>query len=93
MDFEPMPDGIARTLVREAHAAAPNEMCGFIIARWNHIPIRNCHPDPERHFSMDEEAMLDVLTSDQKVLGVYHSHPRGTKDGMAYAILAPATTL
>jgi proteasome lid subunit RPN8/RPN11 len=78
MDFEPMPVDLARTLVREAQAAAPNEMCGFVIAGWSYIPIPNSHPEPDRHFNMDEVSMLDVLTHNaHEVLGVYHSHPSG----------------
>lgn len=80
MDFQPMPEELARTLVGEAHKASPNEMCGFIIEGWSYIPIANCHPEPERHFNMEERAMLDVLTHNaHKVLGIYHSHPRGAR--------------
>jgi len=85
MRFEPMPDDLARTLVREAHSAAPDEMCGFVISGWNYIPVPNCASDPQRHFEMDQTMLLEILTfSADKVLGIYHSHPRGNKAPSEY---------
>lgn len=73
---------LAKALVSEAHAAAPHEMCGFVLDEGKHyIPIPNVHPEPDRHFYMDESAMLDVLARDAAaVTGIYHSHPRGAKE-------------
>jgi proteasome lid subunit RPN8/RPN11 len=85
MSFEPMPDELARTLVREAHGAAPDEMCGFIMSGWNFLPIPNCHPEPSRYFEMNTEMMLEVLQDNaHNVLGIYHSHPRGNKEPSGY---------
>lgn len=75
-----MTDELARDLVAEAQAGAPNEVCGFVINNWDWISIPNCHPEPDRHFNMDEQAMLDVLLRNaHNVLGIYHSHPSGRK--------------
>jgi len=81
MTFECMPEDMARTLVREAQGAAPDEMCGFIVEGWNYVPVPNCHPEPQRHFSMAEDRILEMLTHNaHKVLGIYHSHPRGSRE-------------
>lgn len=75
-----MPDELARDLVGEAHSGAPNEVCGFVINDWDWISIPNCHPEPSRHFEMEEREMLAVLADHRKkVIGIYHSHPRGTR--------------
>ena len=76
-----MPDDLARTLVAEAQNNAPHEMCGFIISGWSYIPVTNCHPEPNKHFAMAEQEMLDVLQdNDIRVLGIYHSHPSGRRE-------------
>lgn len=81
MTFVCMPGDIARALVWEAQQESPNEMCGFVMSDWVHVPIPNCHPDPQRHFSMDEEAMLPLLQdAGHLVRGIYHSHPRGGRE-------------
>lgn len=78
MDFEPVPEQLATDLVAEAQAGAPNEVCGFVLDDWDWVQIPNCHPEPQRHFQMEEQEMLAVLThSLHKVRGIYHSHPRG----------------
>lgn len=70
-----------RDLVRSAHSAAPEEICGFILyGGTSFLPVDNCHPQPEQHFTMNEGQMLNVLTSGEtKVDGIYHSHPKGNK--------------
>lgn len=83
MNTEPMHDVLLQALLTEAHAAAPEEMCGFIIVdpHWTYIPVRNNHKNPTQHFSMEEEMMLELLRANShNVVGIYHSHPKGTKE-------------
>ena len=82
MTWYPMHQVLAKALVSEAHAAAPHEMCGFVLDEGkSYIPVPNCHPEPERHFTMDEQIMLELLTHNAHVVtGIYHSHPRGRKE-------------
>lgn len=75
-----MNDVLAKALVAEAQGAAPNECCGFVLAGWDHVPIPNCHPDPQRHFQMDDDMLREIgRTIWGQVIGIYHSHPRGSK--------------
>jgi proteasome lid subunit RPN8/RPN11 len=83
MTWEPMHEVLAKALVSEAHGAAPNEMCGFVMLdpHWTYIPVNNCHPRPQQHFQMEADGMLEVLRyNSHQVAGIYHSHPRGRKE-------------
>lgn len=83
MKFEPLPHDLGILLIQEAHSASPDEMCGFIVKLDDglaFLPVPNCHKEPHSNFSMDEEVMLEILQDNHhKVLGVYHSHPKGNK--------------
>jgi proteasome lid subunit RPN8/RPN11 len=82
-----MNDVLAKALIAEAHNATPNECCGFVMAGWTYIPIQNCHPDPQQHFEMERESMLALLQHNaHEVLGIYHSHPRGSKEPSGYDV-------
>ena len=63
----------------------PQECCG-LIAGTNQtvleiIPIANVAPDPERHFHMDDMALLKAFKRIEQqnltLLAMYHSHPMG----------------
>lgn len=78
---EPMDPDLARELVREAQAGAPNEICGFVMEGWNFLPITNTAATPTKNFEMDPDELIHVLLHDADgVLGVYHSHPAGQKE-------------
>lgn len=79
--WKPLNTGVGRDILRQAHNNAPDETCGFIIGdAMAYIPVKNCHPEPTEHFTMEESAMLEILTTAaQEVDGIYHSHPKGTK--------------
>lgn len=76
-----MDPDLARALVREAQQGAPNEVCGFVLQDWMYLPINNISATAQRNFSMDPDEMLNVLMHEsENVIGVYHSHPGGTKE-------------
>jgi proteasome lid subunit RPN8/RPN11 len=72
-----------------ATAALPHESCGLLIGRRNPVsivtriePCSNLHPEPERFFTLDPARHIALLrelrdSSDQRLLGHYHSHPSG----------------
>lgn len=67
-----------------AHAAAefPKECCGLIVAKGDKTHIvraKNIDPHPERDFTLDPQAWLEVQ-DDEEVVGIYHSHPRGNAE-------------
>lgn len=71
-----MPPDIEDILVKMCVATAPREMCGFINADWETIPITNVHKDPTHHFQMAEKELIAAFTH-ENLIGMYHSHPCG----------------
>jgi len=76
---------IAATLQNHARKCAPNECCGILLGHGSTIttalPAANVHPDPQTHFEVDPQALVDAQrrarAGGAQVLGYYHSHPRG----------------
>ena len=72
-------------LIAEARAAHPREACGILLGEDGRIdriiPAANIHPDPERYFEIDPQALVDAHRAERsggpQVLGYYHSHPAG----------------
>ncbi|MGN7455371.1 M67 family metallopeptidase [Paenibacillus pasadenensis] len=76
-------------LVARCRQAAPQEACGLAAASADDpcgivtciLPLRNCHPDPLRHYRLDPaewiEAHYRLVRSGLRLIAVYHSHPRG----------------
>ncbi len=72
-------------LRQRAQAAAPQEICGFMLGRCGRVeelfPAHNAHPDPIRGYLIDPQESLSALRRarnlDMEILGVYHSHPEG----------------
>ncbi|WP_375291732.1 Mov34/MPN/PAD-1 family protein [Qipengyuania sp.] len=84
----------------------PREACGLLFgtdtAITAHLPARNVHPTPESHFEIDPQALIDAHRAMRgggpRLIGYYHSHPRGPArpsatdramaagDGMIWAI-------
>jgi proteasome lid subunit RPN8/RPN11 len=95
-------------LLGEAAAAHPRECCGVLLGEGERIvaiqPAANVHPQPETHFEIDPQALIDAHRAARKggaqVVGYYHSHPNGrakpsatdcasaARDGMIWAIIA-----
>jgi len=69
----------------EAVKAVPEEACGLLLGRGNQIdgiqPARNVHPEPETHFEIDPQVLIDahraLRTGGSEIVGYYHSHPKG----------------
>lgn len=77
------------TMQQEADKAHPCECCGILLGREGRVetalPAGNVHPEPERHFEIDPQALFDAFRAARagkegggpQVLGYYHSHPIG----------------
>ena len=78
-------------LLDEARRALPCEACGLLLGRGQAIdrilPTRNVHPSPQTHFEIDPQALVDAHRAERegglRVIGYYHSHPRGTAEPSA----------
>ncbi|MFN4114049.1 MAG: Mov34/MPN/PAD-1 family protein [Sphingomonadaceae bacterium] len=75
----------------EAAAAHPHECCGILMGEGVTVtailPARNVHPQPERHFAIDPQALVDAFRAARgggaQVVGYYHSHPAGLPEPSA----------
>lgn len=87
--------------------AYPNEACGILLGKGAQITqfveAANVHPNPETHFEIDPQALIDAHRTDRsggpQITGYFHSHPRGpaspsvtdqemaARDGKIWAIL------
>ena len=94
-------------LLAEARAAHPREACGLLFGTGTAItaflPTANAHPEPETHFEIDPQALIDahraMRSGGPRLVGYYHSHPTGAPapsptdrimaagDGMIWAIM------
>ena len=99
---------VLERLLAEAQNAHPRECCGVLLGKGPAISdIRlaaNVHPQPETHFEIDPQALVDAHRTARQggpqVLGYYHSHPNGldrpshtdeamiTGQGLIWAIIA-----
>ncbi|MFW2350851.1 M67 family metallopeptidase [Qipengyuania sp.] len=100
-------DVVAR-LLAEAERVHPLECCGILLGDGEAVaailPAGNVHPQPDRHFEIDPQALIDAhrgaRSGGPQVLGYYHSHPNGlprpsatdrslaAPDGAIWAIIA-----
>jgi proteasome lid subunit RPN8/RPN11 len=72
-------------LVAEAARASPEACCGMLLGLGGRIedarPAANVAADPHRRFEIDPQALVDAhraaRSGGPRVLGYYHSHPRG----------------
>jgi len=81
---------LTRNAVAAMTAAAqkehPCEACGILLGDGNRITAfrqtSNVHPQPEKHFEIDPQALIDAhrdaRSGGPMVIGYYHSHPTGT---------------
>ena len=99
---------VAIAMEAEARTAHPLECCGILFGERGAIvdllPARNVHPQPERHFEIDPQALIDAHRAAREggpgIVGYYHSHPNGravpsatdsalaARDGSVWAIIA-----
>lgn len=110
MDIE-VTRGVLDALCEMSEAAHPHEACGILLGEGAQIsaviPTRNIHPDPETHFEIDPQALIDAHRKERDggpaIMGYYHSHPNGDArpsatdramaagDGKLWAIVAGST--
>lgn len=78
-------DGQIGELRQRSQAAAPREICGFMLGRAGRVEelfsASNTHPEPICGYRISPEESLSALRRarilDLEILGVYHSHPEG----------------
>lgn len=81
----------ANAMAAAARAAHPREACGILFGREGRIErfaeTANVHPDPERHFEIDPQALIDAYRAEReggpRVVGWFHSHPAGPAEPSA----------
>ena len=79
---------VVEAMQSAALAAHPHEACGILLGEGEKISglitTRNVHSDPEAHFEIDPQALIDAhraaRNGDPQVVGYYHSHPVGTAE-------------
>jgi len=96
------------TMLAEAALAGEQEACGLLFGAAGRIeaaqPARNVALEPERHFEIDPQALIDAQRAERAngppLAGYYHSHPNGrlepsatdreraSGDGRVWAIIA-----
>jgi proteasome lid subunit RPN8/RPN11 len=67
-------------MIQQAVAGSPQEVCGLVVSRGSKcrlVQAKNLSEQPHLNFDLDPDAWLEVA-DDEEVIGVYHSHPRGT---------------
>jgi [CysO sulfur-carrier protein]-S-L-cysteine hydrolase len=77
-------EAVRVAMIEHAYGARPAECCGLLSGTDGRIadchPLRNVADRPEsRYFATPEElfaAMRRIRDARQKLLGIYHSHPR-----------------
>ena len=77
-------EAVRAAMIEHARSTLPAECCGLLSGANGVItdrhPLRNDADRPEtRYFATPEElfaAMRRIRDADQKLLGIYHSHPR-----------------
>jgi predicted GIY-YIG superfamily endonuclease/proteasome lid subunit RPN8/RPN11 len=71
--------------------AFPDEACGLLLGQGSRVErvktARNVHPDPQTHFEIDPQALIDAHRAARQggpdVIGYYHSHPTGLPEPSA----------
>jgi proteasome lid subunit RPN8/RPN11 len=82
-DFK-LPRALAEGMFAHARACAPEECCGLLGGEGdrasNVYPLRNVAPRPEVAYEAAPEELFEAQRSmrarGEKLVGVYHSHPR-----------------
>lgn len=54
----------------------PKEQCGFVLKGNKMVEVKNVHPEPEKGFEIDPEA---ILRHEDQIKATWHTHPNGTK--------------
>ena len=72
------------TMIKQSLNELPHECCGLLLGKNGKIkrtiPMRNTEPSPEAYFmdpSQQVEVFTDMEEKGEKLVGIYHSHPKG----------------
>lgn len=81
---------VMQEMHQAARATAPQEACGILLGKrakgegeriTHFVPTPNVHSNPRTHFEIDPKALIDAYKQEReggaKVLGYFHSHPKG----------------
>ena len=95
-----MPALLYADLMVRARKAGPREICGFLLDDWTVLEGYNV-ANSDSEFEIDERTTLYAFVEQgDKLMGVYHSHPRGSlepsqadinnaPEGLRYFIVTP----
>lgn len=78
-----LPEHIVDRLVYMTNDAYPNEICGFVMSSEDPqtgpyiVSCRNIHRNPTHYFEVDHEDLAAVYEDEERIIGMYHSHPNG----------------
>lgn len=79
-----MPTDCREQLAFYAAAHPRIEVCGFVLSNWTYAPVMNRADRAIREFIFDPVGQMEVVRyagmKDLSILGVFHSHPGGTKE-------------
>ncbi|HVW04196.1 MAG TPA: M67 family metallopeptidase [Vicinamibacterales bacterium] len=83
-----MPAAVRRALVAHARRERPRECCGLLVGAGSRVafavPARNVDASPTTRYRIHPRQHLDLqrvlreAVPPIEIIGVYHSHPRGT---------------
>lgn len=83
-----MPAAVRRALIVHARRERPRECCGLLVGAGSRVafavPTRNVDASPATRYRIDPRQHLDLqrvlreAVPPIEIIGVYHSHPRGT---------------
>ena len=84
MDQIKIPKVSIEIMIKQALNELPHECCGLLLGKNGKIkrtlPMRNTEPSPETYFmdpSQQVEVFTDMEEKGEKLVGIYHSHPKG----------------
>ena len=79
-----IPQSSKEIMIKQSLNELPDECCGLLLGKNGKIrrtlPMRNTEPSPETYFmdpSQQVEVFTDMEEKGEKLVGIYHSHPKG----------------
>jgi len=79
-----LPDKLRAAVIAHAQAGWPEEVCGLLAGRDNTAtewhPGLNVSPTPRVTYELDVDTLFKQVAFEEaglKLVGIYHSHPRG----------------
>lgn len=88
-----LPTDVRRAIVAHARRERPHECCGLLVGDDRQVvaavPMRNVAETPRTRYRIDDREHIALRRSlrdsaaDERVVGVYHSHPEGPAEPSA----------